>query len=887
VRPGEARQAVADRSASVHFPHLRPGRYAVEWAGRPAGDLELTAGAEHEAVLTAGPDGAPSVSPLRVRLRDGRTALSAEDLGGGPRPADPWSLLRGVPGVIVDRVDVGGSETAQQSLIVSHGDPGGGTTWTLDGVDVTDPAAVGATSFFPDVDALAGVQVRTGAWDVRVRTPGVQVEMSLPEPAPGLHGRAHLRHAGDPLQSANLPAALQGRPFFRNRTEHVWDGGGDLGGPLAGDRLWVWGSASRRTLRQETFTEHEERLRLTTFSGKAALRLGAGRLSLLAARSEKVHEERDSGFGASPESRWRQSGPANVLALEDRRDLAGVSWRAGLSYLDAGFRLDPQGGSGPSAYEDFRGVFQRSYSDLETVRPRLQAGLEGERALRALGLAHVVRGGVGYRRSRVTTASAWPGNQVLGLERQNVFFRTFQLTGFALPTRAQESRSVHDHLEAHVQDDFRRGPFTVTLGLRLDRLSGRNLPSSVPANPELPGELPAVRYDGGPVEIRWTDVLPRAGVAWASPRHALRLGYAAYGAALGSGEVTFDNPLGQIASLTYYWLDRNGDHVVQAGELDRVRGRLGASGVDPAQPAAARSPHRIDPGLRAPRTHEVSAAAERTLGTSGRAAVAVSWRRLTRPLWRPLQNLTLADYAIRGAATGRLFGEEYRVGYYAPASQSRIAPGNGRVLANRAGYHQDAWNFEATVDGRWPSWLRGSAWVALSDWREFFPDPQVSLQDPTSTEGEPLQDAGALAVRAGGLGRSDVFVNARWTAGLAARASLPWSLQASALVHAREGFPIPYFVVADTGDPTGGAKNVLVSPHLDSYRLPAVVLVDVGLSRALHAGPGSLTVGVDVFNVLNRATVLQVARDLELPAFDRPRELMRPRVARVSLSYRF
>ena len=31
------------------------------------------------------------------------------------------------------------------------------------------------------------------------------------------------------------------------------------------------------------------------------------------------------------------------------------------------------------------------------------------------------------------------------------------------------------------------------------------------------------------------------------------------------------------------------------------------------------------------------------------------------------------------------------------------------------------------------------------------------------------------------------------------------------IAHAREGFPIPYFQVADTGDPTGGAKAVLVA----------------------------------------------------------------------------
>ena len=65
------------------------------------------------------------------------------------------------------------------------------------------------------------------------------------------------------------------------------------------------------------------------------------------------------------------------------------------------------------------------------------------------------------------------------------------------------------------------------------------------------------------------------------------------------------------------------------------------------------------------------------------AALRVGWRRNVRALWRPLRGLTIADYAVRGAVTGDLFGRHFQVGYYAPASASRIVPGNGRLLTNR------------------------------------------------------------------------------------------------------------------------------------------------------------------------------------------------------------
>src|SRR5262249_37068874 len=112
-----------------------------------------------------------------------------------PWAGDPWSLLRSVPTVVVDRADVAGSDSAQQSLVLSRGDPGTGAVWSLDGVDVTDAAALGSTSLYPDLDSMDLMQVRTSSLDVRVRTPGAQVALFTREMGPRWRGRAHLRAA--------------------------------------------------------------------------------------------------------------------------------------------------------------------------------------------------------------------------------------------------------------------------------------------------------------------------------------------------------------------------------------------------------------------------------------------------------------------------------------------------------------------------------------------------------------------------------------------------------------------------------------------------------------------------------------------------------------------
>jgi hypothetical protein len=877
---------IADEHGRALFAHLPPGWYQV--FVKTHGLQETTVAPEVE----VGPGETWSVGGVVRRLGASRitsfSSFSNQDLREVPRATDPWSLLRDVPGVLVDRVNVGGSDTGLQSLLVTRGDGGAAATWTLDGVDITDPAALGSTAVFPDMDALESVHARTGPLDARVRTPGIQVALVMREPRSGFFGSAHLRGSGEALQSDNLPASLRDHPFLRNRTKGLSEAGAEAGGPV-GERFWLWGAASRNALRQETFTEHDEKLRTTSLTAKARARLLGGTTSLLALRAEKVHEDRDTGFSAAPESRWTQSGPTHLVALEDRRAVGRVSLLARAAYVDAGFSLLAPGGDA-DVLEDFRGITRGSYLSFRTERPRLQGGLEGMTAGRWLGFDHELLAGTGYRRSRVTTEQSWPGSGVRALERRDVFFRTFQLTGFALPTRGQHARSVHDHVEWYLQDTMHRGRLGVSLGLRIDRLAGENLPSAVEANPLVPHLLPAVSYSGGGEGVRWLDLLPRLGLSWDLTGYGVwtaRAGYAAYGAPLGAGDVTFDNPIGrEPASLTYYWLDRNGDHAVQPGELDLARGQLGASGLDPRAPGSTVSPHVMDADLRAPRTHHVLGALERAVAAGLRLGIHTSWSRTLRPLWRPLRNLTVADYVIRGALTGRLLGDEYSVGFYAPATESRIVPGNGRVLANRDGYRQDAVTVELTAGGE-AGPLRWRAWGAFMDWREFFTDTTRSLQDPTSLETEPLQDAGMMAARPGGLGRGDVVVNGRWMGGATTEVRLPWSLRAAAHLHARDGFPIPYFQVASTGDPTAGAKNVLISPHLDTHRLPALVLLDVRVARELALGPGRATLLVDIFNLTNRSTTLQVARDVELPAFGRPREIVRPRLVRVGLEYRF
>jgi hypothetical protein len=892
--PGRRSERRVDEGGRAVFLALSPGTYDVTVTGGPgekpprrcSATAVLPAGSDLKVVLRCA-SGAAVVMETPVPA-DARVEFDATSLRTRPRPADPWSVLREVPGVVLDRVNVGGSDTALSALLVSHGDPGTGAVWTFDGIDVTDPASLGSPLFFVPLDPLEAVVAQTGGADVRARTPGVQVALLSRAPGrPG--GRLDARFASDALQADNLLPDLRDRSLFRSRTEQLLDLAAEAGGPV-GQRLWLWGSASRYALDQLSFTGHDETLRSSTLAGRARLRLGSGSLSGVLLASGRTDDARDPVLDAAPEARWRQSGTTWLASLRDERDLGRLTLVSRIAWVDGGFRLEPRGGDDLSPFQDVTGVVERSYARFETDRQRFEAGAEGSARAPFGGFEHDLVLGVGYEKAPASTRQSWPGNGTFGIEQGGVFFRTFRLTGFAQAYRDVAARAVEDQWEMYLQDTARRGRLALTLGVRIDRLSGRNRPSAVPANPEFPAVLPAVRFGGGPPGFTWLDILPRVGAEVALDgrgRLSARARYAAYGAPLGMYEITFDNPLAEVASSTWYWIDRNGDQTVGRGELDTVRGQIATSGLDPDDPASASAPDSIDPSLRSPRTRELAAGISWAPGPALAIVAETSYRRLTSALWTPLLGVTSTDYVATGAVEGELLGTDYSRVFFAPANTSRLAPGYGRELRNRDGYLQESVTVTLDARGRALGRLDWRAWGAFMDWWERFPDRELSVQDPTPLEASPLQDFGRVVVRPGGLGREDLFVNARWMAGASLSGRLPLGFEAGLTVNARDGFPIPYIQVGSTGDPTAGSKPVLVAPTVDSYRLPPLVLADARLAHGFELGPGRLTLAADVFNLANSSTTLQVARDVELAGFNRARQIVRPRIVRLGLSWQF
>jgi hypothetical protein len=87
--------------------------------------------------------------------------------------------------------------------------------------------------------------------------------------------------------------------------------------------------------------------------------------------------------------------------------------------------------------------------------------------------------------------------------------------------------------------------------------------------------------------------------------------------------------------------------------------------------------------------------------------------------------------------------------------------------------------------------------------------------------------------------------------------TLPWDFNVSTSLYARDGYPLPYSRQVFFGNAPGYAQiKQYALTSADDYRLPAVFEWDLGFSKVVKVGSLNVTLMADVFNVLNRNTVL-------------------------------
>ena len=903
-------QQVTDSAGEAHFLNLAPGVYVVTttlqgFTPYRNDNVRVSAGTSVplRATLQVGGitetvqvnDETPVIDAARQTLT---TGVSYEELQQLPSARDPWVVLQTVPGVIVDRVNVGGAESGQQSNYIAKGAGTAENTWNLDGIPVTDLSATGTSPTYYNFDMFQEMSVTTGGASATNPTAGVQLNMQFKSGENQPRGSAHYYGAGEGLQSTNLPdelSDLAGETGKGNRMKELADTGFDLGGPIVRNRWWAWGSYGWTKSTLFTLTGDPDSTTLENFAIKTSAQLNARvRPEFLFFRGEKTKIGRGASPLRAPETTWDQTGPTPLYKGQVNIVAGSSVFLTGrFGYVANGFQFMPQGGLQASAYRDAGRVRRGSFILYETDRPDSSALVDGN----WVRGRHEITFGGSWRKTRDDERQDYPGNGVDSLHASD-FATTRSIQAWLWRPFFASSETTNQSLYAG--DRIRTGRLTTQLALRFDRAKASMLDSAQNANPGFPALLPAISAPGVDDMINLSLLSPRVGATYAlgeSGRTQLRASYGMFGSQLGSGTVQAFSAA-SLAYLVYSATDRNANNIADPGELDTL---LTWGGVDPTNAGSGVNFNRVDPDVKAPKTHELILGVDHELMPGFAIGAAMTWRRFNDVIWTgldlttgnivyPLVGVTRNDYVEEGVVEGSapIVGD-YRQTFYAPRPES-LPLGNGAEYRNRPAYHQRYIGFEVQATKRLSNRWMGRFGFSTNSHREYFDDPSQAVQDPTSSTTWPNIDRGDYLTQTSGSGKSEIYlVLPRYQFTASGLYQLPRGFNVAASLIAREGFGQPYFATTESADPGLPEKRVLLVDPGD-HRLPAVVSFDARAEKAFTIQRSQLTVTLDMFNVLNSSTVLGRQYDVTATGstgFNQPLEIMNPRLLRIGVRFTF
>lgn len=553
-------------------------------AATPAGTeaelpLEVLPGEEIEVSARSAGAGPELRIETRGRLRPG-TGFGQRRLRELPGSGEPWSLLETVEtAVIADRIDAGGLWAGVPGRTSTHGSSWTQASFVTAALDSTDPLRTGTPLGWPALAGMAAFDAATAVLPVEAGPPGtlVVLERAMPPARWSLtaEGSATLGEGRADGPPASTPTSGPEPPVARHErsTRLSLAAGGPVTGSLRASVFGALDEARRferggpESLASEVAVAAVRAL--WTPGGAHELDLHADVQSLrrpfagraLFAGASLGERDRSGGL----EAEWRVRAGSGTLA-----------WAA------AGHRrgsLDADAGSAPGTFDRLLdGPAMALPLPGVTRRARTGAAFGIALAARRLGGSwHALRLGLQAARTSAdveTAASPVTAGELLG-----------GLPARAWSIRAGDSAWRGDDVALYASD-------AVALGRTLRLQAGLRLESS------------GAEARGAAESVRWTALSPRLAARWQPARSvSLLAAYGHYRHRLPLSLAAWGDPSAPRAEA-FLWTDANGDGAFAPGERGALVARAG-----PGAPVGA-----LDGSLRPPRTEEVVAGVEGTLG---------------------------------------------------------------------------------------------------------------------------------------------------------------------------------------------------------------------------------------------------------------------------------
>ena len=880
---GAPREQFTDGQGQWRFLALDPGAYTVAaeldgFGGLEFPDVVVAVGRNTSVplVLSAALEETITVtseSPLLdERQLSAGTNVSQVELEKIPTARDPWSLLSQTPGVLVDRVNVGGTESGQQATFRAPGVSGNQNDFQMDGTSITDMAATGASPTYYDFDQFAEMSFTTGGTDVTKNSAGVQVNLVTKRGSNEFRGSARFYNTqrngyfGGALKQAqpNIDSELYKDNYQTElagaQARKIEDIGFEAGGAAIQDRLFFWGSWGQNDIQQNAATGLADDTILENTALKANGQLSSSN-SIVGSfnNGDKLKFGRGAGTTRPAATTWNQRGPSAQYRLEDTHVFSSNFFATGTySHGDFGFALAARGtrsdenGLHPDALDPRReaGVWQDNYLTGSSSRPFDSYQVDTSYFFTTgASVNHELKVGGRFREFTQNSVFQWGP--------RDVFHGDW---GATVAVRDHTGVAVSDYTALWAQDTMTFGRATINFGLRYDDQGGANEAYKRPAHPVAAYRdiFPDINFPGSDAGFSWGNVEPRLGATYAigaERKTLVRASISRFADQMGSGWVTRNSPFG--ASYAYF---------------DSVTGELYfARGFDPDDPLKVVD--ETNPSLGAPITQEILASLEHAFLPEFVVAFTVTSREVSDLLdgftiFRQPDGSTRitnrGDYEQTGTLETELprIGRNVSIPLYGIPNSDLVSTGGSYVTNGDRGrdYLGYSISFTKRLANRWMArgfyqYGKGECSIPRSYYDHA--SPQVGRAG--------CQDGDLFLTRSSGSGKGERFLQATWTYSLNGMYQVapdrPWGFNVSANLTGREGYPLAYWSNASLvpwgSRVTRTTVNVIPGQDYDQYRLNDIETIDFRVEKEIALqGPVNMTFGIDVFNMTNEGTGL-------------------------------
>ena len=814
------------------------------------------------------------VGAVDVKTTDVAATVDKKWIESIPTARNPWTVLAAMPGMMVDRVDVGGADSGQQSTFYAGGGISDDTTWNVDGANITDPSAIGAAPAYLNINAYDELQVNLGANDISAQTGGVQLNFVTKRAGNRTSGDFHLYVEDEKWEmKQDLTPYMVRQRWVIPGVNRLYQYGVGLGGPIVKDKVWWFGSWAIQDIHKRTEPGFEDATWLVSGYAKVNFQLGNTSGDFHLSHDAKLKWGRTAISPAQQNngSLWDQDGPGYLLYGGLSHVFGDLMLNVKAVYTDGGFTLDPRGANINPATGHNEGAdllvtdwsrWDNAIDHYATNRNSVDVAFDGNYFLEgALGGDHEIRFGVDYFTATTTTVDLYANQRYLiaytGYPQYNMFFAASDYkfdVGFK-------------RISAYLQDTITWGKLTASFGIRYDKETGNVNPLTQPAftwhEPGSPhhGERLWPSWNT-PLEIKnkytpdaaWSLISPRISFTYditGDGKNVVKLSAARY---MGQSGNTIAGVYAPFRTALISWID-NGDNIITYNEIGPVLNNSGFVSQDPVT------------GLnRIQFADDYNTALLDELVLKFEKAVTEDLAVSLTGFYKKRSKINV-DYTSRGRfanvsktikSNGQVEGKENWVqvtntnvaGTQVP-TWNQLDTGIGFYLYNKDKAYDNYLGLQLVLNKKLSHRWMANLSFTYQDWkRHRFADEELDLNNFDFYNG------GQMAESTSGSGLSDIFVSSKWMVKLTGMYQLPYGISLSTFFQAREGNPQP---LRNTRALNQGTVYFYEGNSvLGDRRLPTFWMLNLGLEKTFKVTDlVSATLAIDWYNATNNQIILK------------------------------